>query len=136
MSTDYTLGMFDDVESDTDTPQTEKQVSLETTPLSLPKRTAREKRDNFVGLDTIEGFGSNLLDASVGNLGNFIGNEIAELIEISKTNDRQNFKSEEGAPITDYTNTLPRNVVSRFVNPRQYEGVENIDLNLFNFEIC
>jgi len=134
MSTDYTLGMFDDVESDTDTPQPEKQVSLETTPLSLPKRTAREKRDNFVGLDTIEGFGSNLLDASVGNLGNFIGNEIAELIEISKTNDRQNFKSEEGAPITDYTNTLPRNVVSRFVNPRQYEGVENIDLNLFNFE--
>lgn len=74
-------------------------------------------------VDPIEGFGSSALDAGLGTLVNLIANEVNEGIEAGKNVSANNLNP-DGTLKQDFTDTLPRNIGSRILNPRSFESMD------------
>ena len=95
--------------------------------ISLPIRNVREQTsedqitDFFV--DTTENYLSNVAEASLGSIANVVQNEINRAREDVSQYSSENINP-DGTFKEDFTGTLPRNIGSRFFNPRQYENIE------------
>jgi hypothetical protein len=94
---------------------------------SVPKRNVRDKQDNYPLIDTVEGFGSNMLDAGLGSIANLVYNEITKSIENVQQYASSNINP-DGTFKENFEDKSNRNVFSPYLNPRQYENIEYVSL--------